>query len=201
MSDNFPPPPHLTDTYYAYYDKNTKQLLSITNEKSNLYQDFLEVDYDTYSKLVSGKEKFSDYLLGHVVTDEKTVLKLMTTVEHSYNFKNVMLDIITENKIKNPELIVEWSASKKSWNFIITAESRARLSSKVDSSKILFFIILESDYDFLVRTIDVDTMKLFSNLNVSIPFQTNLENKIDKISVATGLIFESTQLRIINDNN
>jgi len=196
-----PPPAQLTDTYYAYYDPVTNQLLSVTNEKISLYNDYLEVDFDTYERLVTGREKFSDYLLGHIKTEDKTVLKLIPVVEHAYSFKNTMLEVISENKIKDPELVVEWHGVNKEWNFFVSATAKGRLNVKLDSAKILFFIILENDYDFLIRTIIIDSQELLSQKCVGIPFASEIENYIGKLSVASRLIFESQALRIVNENN
>jgi len=196
-----PPPKHISDVFYAYYDVETKQLLSITNEKINLYKDYLEVDYDTYERLVSGKEKFSDYLLGLVKEGETTSLQLISAVEQAYNFKNTMLEVVTENSVKDPELLVEWNGPKKEWNFFLSAAAKSRLTVKLDNAKVLFFIILENDYDFLIRTIIIDSNDLFSKQCIGVAFESDFELKIDKINIATKLIFESQKLRIINDNN
>ena len=193
-----PPPPVLTNTYYAYYDKDTKQLLALTNEKINIYNDYLEVDFDTYESLVSGRQKFSDYLLGLVTSGETTSLKLLPVIEHAYNFKNTMLDIVVPSSVKKPELTVEWNNANKEWNFFISPLAKSRLITRINA-KILFFIILESDYDFLIRSISIDTTKLFSQVCVGVKFESKLEEQIDKISVATGVGFESSNLRIVNE--
>jgi hypothetical protein len=189
-------PPVSTDTYYAYYDKNTNALLSVTNEKLSLYTDYLEIDFDTYEKLVTGKEKFSEYLLGNIKTEGKTSLVLMPKIKHAYYFKNTLLEFITEPPTRQTELTVEWNTSKKEWLFFLSKDAELRLRSKIANSKLLFFIILESDYDFLIRTIDIDANELCSTLCVGIPFNSKIEQSIDKISVSTKLTFESYGLRI-----
>ena len=187
------------ETYYAYYDKISKVLLAITNEVHPEYTDFLEVDFDTYERLVSGKEKFSDYLLGHVKEEEKTVLKLMPKLEHAYHFKNTMLEIIVDDVTKNTDLIVEWNNVNKEWNFFLSQEGKSRLAQRTTDSKILFFVILESDYNFLIRTIDINSNDLVTKYCVGIPFTTDIETQLDKISIATKLIFESYGLRKIDE--
>lgn len=193
------PPPVSTNTYYAYYDKVTNALLSVTNEKLSMYNDYLEIDFDTYEKLVTGKEKFREYLLGNVKAEGKTSLVLMPKVEHAYYFKNTLLEFVTELPTRQTELTVEWNKSKKEWLFFLNKDAELRLRSKIADSKLLFFIILESDYDFLIRTIDIDANELCSSLCVGVPFQSNIENAIDKISVSTKLTFESYGLRINNE--
>jgi hypothetical protein len=196
-----PPPKYFPDTFYAYYDIETKQLLSVTNQKITLYKDFLEIDFATYEKLVTGKEKFSDYLLGLVDEGDDTSLQLVALKETAPRFKNTMLDIIKEQPVTTPELLVEWHESNKVWNFFLSIDGQNRFKHKTDHEKLLFFVILETDYNFLVRTIVVDKQELCTNTCVGVAFEQALELDISKINIATTLVFRSKQLRIANDNN
>jgi hypothetical protein len=196
-----PPPKHFPDKFYAYYDIETKQLLSVTNQKITLYKDYLEIDFNTYEKLVTGKEKFSDYLLGLVDEGCDTSLQIVRIGETAPKFKNTMLEVVTESPNDNPELLVEWHETNKVWNFFLSPDGQARLKNKTDIEKLLFFVILETDYNFLIRTIIIDKQKLCVNECVGISFEHNLELDISKISIATTLVFRSKQLRIAHDNN
>lgn len=196
-----PPPKHFPDKFYAYYDIETKQLLSVTNQKITLYKDYLEIDFCTYEKLVTGKEKFSDYLLGLVDEGYDTSLQIVRIGETAPKFKNTMLEVVTESPNDNPELLVEWHETNKVWNFFLSPDGQARLKNKTDIEKLLFFVILETDYNFLIRTIIIDKQKLCVNECVGISFEHNLELDISKISIATTLVFRSKQLRIAHDNN
>jgi len=195
------PPKHIPDVFYAYYDVDTKQLLSVTNEKINLYKDYLEIDYSTYEKLVTGKEKFSDYLLGLVEDENSTALQLVSLVDSVPRFKNTMLEVIPTKDIIDPELLVEWNETNKVWNFFLSVSGKLRFKNKLDIEKFLFFIILETDYNFLIRTIIVDKKELCENTCVGVIFENDLELDISKINIATTLVFRSKQLRITHDNN
>ena len=197
-----PAPKHFPDTFYAYYDIETKQLLSVTNQKITLYKDYLEIDFATYEKLVTGKEKFSDYLLGLVDEGDATSLQLVALKETAPRFKNTMLDVIKEQPVTDtiPELLVEWHESNKVWNFFLSIDGQTRFK-KTNYEKLLFFVILETDYNFLVRTIVVDKQELCENICVGVAFEHALELDISKINITTTFIFRSKQLRIANDNN
>jgi hypothetical protein len=199
LSKFVPPAPVLTGTYFAYYDKISKVLLSVTNEPNSQFTDFVEVDFETYERLVSGRERFSDYLLGLVKEEEKTTLKLMPKLEHAYYFKNTMLELVSDVPTKNTDLVVEWNSVKKEWNFFLTPDAKVRLGHRASESKLLFFIILESDYDFLIRTIVIDSEQIIKNYCVGFPFESEIESQIDKISVATKLVLESYGLRKVNE--
>ena len=199
-----PPPKHFPDKFYAYYDIETKQLLSVTNQKITLYKDYLEIDFDTYEKLVTGKEKFSDYLLGLVDEGYVTSLQLVALKETATRFKNTMLDVIKEQPAttgETPELLVEWHESNKVWNFFLSVDGQSRFKHKTNNEKLLFFVILETDYNFLIRTIVLDKQQLCVNECVGVAFEHALELDISKISIATTLVFRSKQLRIAHDNN
>jgi hypothetical protein len=193
------PPPVVTNSYFAYYDPATNVLLSISNEKLDNYPAFLEINFDTYEKLVIGKEKFSDYLLGYVKIEDKSIFTMRSKVEEAHSFKSTTLDIISDSNVKDPDLIVEWNLPKNEWNFFASVVAKKSLSPKISGNKLLFFVLLESDYDFLIRTIVVDGDKFLSQVCVGVPFESGLEKQIKKISIATRLMFESHKLRIINE--
>jgi len=196
-----PPPPHRTNTYYVYYDKTTNAVLAATNEKHPGFTDYLEVDFDTFERFSSGKDKFSDYLLGYVKDGDTTTLKLISVIAQAYKFQNTMLEVITDNTVTNPELLVEWHGPNKEWNFFLSDTAKKRLTGKLENSKLLFFVILENDYDFLIRTIVIDSREIITKNCIGIPFENTFELNIDKINIATRLIFESQKLRIINEDN
>jgi len=58
-----------------------------------------------------------------------------------------------------------------------------------------FFITLETDFDFLVRTITFNIKDLVLD-KVCVPFVSSVEEKIDKISISTKSLFSSYGLTI-----
>ena len=177
--------------YYAYYDKNTGQLLSITNEKSLHLKHFVEITEEMHVSLVTGKEKFSDYVLGRVRTDDgKKVLKLIPKTQEAYSFKNTLFELISEKPNRDTELTVYWNLKERKWEFALSAAGKKRTASNISDTKLIFFVILEHDYDFLIRSILIDANDLLKLKRVAVPFSTEMELHIDKISVATKLTHE-----------
>ena len=72
-------------------------------------------------------------------------------------------------------------------------------SDKVLTPKLVFFVTLETDFDFLIRTIFIDTQDLLSSKYLAIPFISTLETKIDKISISSKLVFQTYKLRIVHE--
>ena len=51
----------------------------------------------------------------------------------------------------------------------------------------------------IIRTIFISLQDLLASDKISIPFESKLENKIDKISISSKLVFKSYGLKVIND--
>jgi hypothetical protein len=185
--------------YYIYYDKKTGEILSVTNERQPKNKNEVEIPFETYDLLVSGKKQFSDYEVGRVKTEDgKTVIKVALKSDQEYVFKNTMFEVISTPPTEETELIVEWDLEKKHWKFLLTDTARMRIGDSLKDSTLIFFIMLEEDFNLVIRTILVSYWELFLKANVFIPFEYDIENKIDKISVSTKLTLESYGL-IIND--
>jgi hypothetical protein len=182
--------------YYAYYDKSTGEVISITNEKSIVHDNGIEISETEFRTLVSGTEPFSKYRIGYSKTPNgKTELSLVPISEHGYSFRSNMFEWITDSPTDGCDLIVTWDRNKKHWEFSLSSECKDRVLTDLMPSQLVFFVTLETDFDFLIRTINLSTTDLV-NSNITIPFNTNLENKIDKISIATKLLFNTYGLLI-----
>lgn len=184
--------------FYAYYNKSTNELLAVTNEKINFYPDCISVTKEDYEKFVISKEPFSDYIVGYARTpDNKTVLALVQKSNQGYSFKNNVFEWITEQPDTDTELVVEWSASDSQWLFSLSESAKVRASKDLlEMPAIVFFVILENDFDFLIRTIIIELDKLIEADKYPVSFTTNLENRIDKISIASKITFQSYGLII-----
>ena len=55
----------------------------------------------------------------------------------------------------------------------------------------MFFVTLESDFDFLIRTIFIEPYELRTKKKIIIPFETEYEKDVDKISIASKLSLQS----------
>jgi hypothetical protein len=183
--------------YYAYFDKRSGDLLSVTNEKSQHYTHKLDIDYETYAELVSGTVKFSDYSIGYLKSIiGKTSLVISPRLSEEFIFKNTMLEIISPAIIPDPEFTVIWCGVKREWVFTISPKAKRRIIEGLVDSQLIFFITLADDYNFLIRTIIVDSNSMQSTGKIHISFAEEIESHIDKISIATKLTFQSYGLTV-----
>ena len=107
-----------------------------------------------------------------------------------------MLEWVDEKPSTNTLLVVEWNNNIKYWVFNIAAECRPFLTSSTKA--LVFFITLENDFDFLIRTIKIKPEDLLA-ASVYIPFDSTFESNIDKITLTTTKVLKSYGLVITHE--
>lgn len=182
---------------YVYYNKKTGKILSISTKDPN-YEHGIKVPFNEVINLLTGKEKFRDYLIGYKKdSNGKTKLGLVPNSDMGFVFKNNVFEWITESS-KNAECTVVWNNILKSWEFVIDQDVIDAYQDFV-AQKLVFFVTLENDFDFLVRTIYIPFEDLLLSGKITVPFTTKLETKIDKISISSKMVFKSYNLRILHE--
>lgn len=183
--------------FYVYYENTTGQLLSVTNEKTDRYNYGFEVELSKVENFLTGKWKFADYIIGYVRGPEgNTVLDIIPRYNEEYSFRNNIFEWIKQTDDES-DLVVEWSLQNKTWTFKVKDGLIDQYKNLV-TPRIVFFVTLEDDFDFLIRTIYIDMEKILEE-NVIVPFESDLESKIEKISISSKLVFNSYSLRIVNE--
>lgn len=185
-------------SHYVYFDKKTGQILAVTNEEDSSFENGLNVSFEEVEDLITGKAKFKDFLIGYKKNQAGTTqLAIVPASDQGFAFKNNVFEWIKETSNKT-ECIVTWNGPGKRWEFQI--DQRAKdYYDVVAAPKLTFFVTLEEDFDFLVRTIYISIQDLIlAESGFVVPFQHKLESQIDKISISSKLVFKSYGLRIIN---
>jgi hypothetical protein len=190
-----------TPKYYVYYDKKTGRILSVTNEENSKYEFGIEVEFDDIQNFLNGQWHFKDYVVDYKrLSNGSTVLAVMATEDQGYTFKNSLFEWIIETN-KKAECTVEWDEATQSWNFMLDPAFKKMYNDNLLTPRLIFFVMLEEDFDFLIRTIFVDFDKLLAYDKVSVPFETGFEKDIKQVSIASRLVFKSYKLKITYDNN
>lgn len=184
-------------TYRIYFNLETGELLAASNEVRSEYDYSLTVQYDQYESFVSGNEEFKNWSAVKTKTfDNEYGVELVRKEFQGHTFRNNMFEWIVDPPTKTTELIVHWDELNNQWIFMISNGARQRYYDKQIATKIIkFFITLENDFDFLIKTIDIELHDLLSD-KVIVPFTTTLESQIDKISISSKTVFDSYGLKV-----
>jgi hypothetical protein len=190
------PPRFIPPKFYIHYDKKTGEIISASNEINTAYNK-IEITHDEYERFLYGAEKFSDYQVGLIKTiDKQTVLALVQKVDQGYAFKNNMFEWIQDAPNKSTECIVTWDKIAQQWTFAVSKKCQERIKENITTDTLLFFVMLENDFDFLIRTISVNTQDLLLGEEIKRPFESRIEQDITKISIASKILFQSYGLKI-----
>jgi len=185
-------------SHYIHFDRKSGTILGVTNYEEPSFENSLNISFEEAEGFITGRLMFKDYLVGYKKDDSgKTVLAIVPSGDHGFAFKNNVFEWIKETS--DPvECTVTWNGPGKRWEFKL--DSRFEDYYNVAAApKLVFFVTLEDDFDFLIRTIIINVQDLIlSNLEYVVPFQNSIESKIDKISISSKLVFKSYGLRIVN---
>jgi hypothetical protein len=189
----FPLPPPI-NRFYVYYDKSDGTIIALTNGIIDTvgFDDYIEIPPVMHERLSNGTEKISQWMVSAVTTpDKEPVLELIPRKFKGLSFKNNSFDLILDVPLYDTELIVEWSGLTKHWVIGLSPDTQASIMGKhFATDKLSFFVVLENDFDFLIRSIYISPYEL-ANKKIYIPFSTKLEENINNIAVVTRRIFNS----------
>lgn len=193
----------LTPHYYVYFNDD-KCVVAVTNVKNSNFEYFIEIDFNTYDRFITGIDKFEDFRIGTVIDVSGNItqglISCKRSIEHS--FKNRLLSWIEDDN-KSSDISIVWDEGNDQWMFGSSANLKKRFyGNDLPVTEILFFIILGNDPNFLVRTITINIKNLIDN-PIVVKFNTTWERTIDTISITSNISDLGYSLNVwsIDDNN
>lgn len=184
-------------TYYLYFNPENGQIISVTNEEksTNEYKKII-INYERYDRFVTGKDLFKDWVIagGKDLVDIEDIVR---KEDEQFYFKNNLYEIVREMQTADTELMVHWAKFEKQWIFIVSESLRKKYYRDKDSfpPEIVFYISYNNNLDQLLREIKFNPQDLILD-KIVIPFESDLEYEINKLTVSTRRIFQSYSLSI-----
>jgi len=183
--------------HYFYYDNKTGQSLGIFLKEPEEDDFAIEIDHSFASKFYTGELDLSEHYVT-LIKGNLEIVKKHLNVTNSYSFRGkTHYDI--KDYIEDADCQVIWNYKDRSWNFYFSEKCKDFFNSGLILRKIFFFVTLKSDYDFLIRIIDIETDDVLKNNSLSIPFSSHFENDIKKVSISTYAVFSSYSLKVSNE--
>ena len=174
------------DPYRIYYDKETGNIVAITNELEDNGYSSVEIEFEKIERFLIGKDNF---IFFRVEFDEEDAVKFVNKKESPVVFKSNIVEYIRLIEDNNAMLQVTWNLTK--WNFKINKDFLKNNRSKSVNSKVNFFITKENNINFLIRSIEITIKDLVTPNGIDIEFIKPEESAIDEIAMFTVPFFES----------
>lgn len=176
---------NFSSIYFVYFD-SAGEILSISNERDvNSTASYIEIEYDRVEKFLLNKAPISNYKVSLLEENKPTLIKKTQESVYKTNIFNMIDPFVNDSTM----LIVKWNTS--GWNFSIRESYKKQLKDLGLSSKLLFFVTLDTNVNLLVRSIEIDLKQLISVDSISVPFVSKFENNINDINISTRRFFDS----------
>lgn len=164
-------------TFYVYFDNDTREIVAISNEKTQKEHSFVEKDKSEVEDFIKGKKNFIDYKF-----DEK-----FNFIIKNQQTKDVVSNSfvkITEGTDATLQII-----HSKNWMF-----SFSKQNENINGT-LLFAVTVKDNPNKLIRTIYFDSQ--LANQEHTVDFKYASEQDIENISVwAINPPYETANLEI-----
>lgn len=189
------PPIH---AYYAYFNPETEKFFSSSNVLDSSITHYAAIKEDDHRDICSGKLKLIDCVLDKQVDfDGSIVYKLLTPqMYNEFNFQNKLLVWVSNDTDSDTDFVIEWNKLNRQWTFYVTDEGRKILDGGMYDSTLMFFVMLETDFDFLVRTFYIKLHEILKAGKIVYDFESKMEDDIHALSISTRRFFNSYGLKI-----
>jgi hypothetical protein len=178
--------------YYAYYSIDSGDVIGVTHLPDET-RAFIPIKYEYACAFFAGTDNYSNYAVSLVNKRGKQVLDLVqkqiitrTVVIRSFNR-------IYESA-NAQELIVEWNLPNKTWVINLNTTDVENVSSRF-----IFYIVSESNFNQIVRTIELRLQDLLDQKRIEVSFKTTTEADINNITILTKMTLSSYGLKITHD--
>lgn len=178
--------------YKVYFDKDTGNILSITNEDNIEFTNSIEVEYDLVKEFFINNKSINDYKV--IFVDQTTP----AIVNKNTNDVDIIMieEVELTNNWDNTFTIENYPILKK-WGFQIRPDQKEILQKYNLNTAVEIFVVNPDDLNFLIRSIKVNLSDLLYNDKFFIAFNTEKELSNNKIFVKK--FFKTTGYQVLYD--
>lgn len=183
-----------SNLYRVYFDKDTGNLLSITNEEISNLNSFIEVEYNVVKDFLIGKKLSTNYKV--VFVDQSTPAIILQSESE--------VDLIT---IEEVSMVNNWDSMftvenyplQKQWGFQLRPDQREILKSHNLNTSFEVFIVDKEDSNFLYRTIKILLKDVIENDRFYVKYILEKESDVNQISIFVKKFFQTVGYQILYD--
>jgi len=191
----------MSEMIYAIFNKDTGDVLSVTNEVSDT-DSYIPVAVSQVKSILDGKEPIRNYMVQYN-TKTKT-LDFVSRFEHVFDAVDVNEFIyeMPEEELEDPDILLIQDIPNTCWKIKVGDNLKKNIRAKGVSlnANILFSITAKSDPNILYRTFFVDFGKTVNDNYFIVPFAMPFEETNEVVSAYTSKRFDTYQYkRILND--
>lgn len=172
--------------YRVYFDKDTGDILSITNEPSSIYECFVEFEFDIVKELLNGSSRVNDFQITFI--DQNTP-KIVSKYE----------DDLTTVFLTRAPIVTNWDSmftienylSLKQWGFQIRPDQKEILKKYNLNTTLEIYVTDKHNMNFIYRTIKVSINELIKKDKEMIDYSSDKEGDVANTAVYVKQFFST----------
>ena len=181
--------------YEVYYDKDTGNILSITNEKREDFLNSFEVEYDLVKEFFNGKKISSNY---KVVFVDQTTPVIISKNDTDVNLINI--DEVEKVDHWDSMFTIENYPLLQQWGFQLRPDQQTILKHHNLNTAFEIFIV-DKDYNtILVRSIKLFLKDLLENDRIYVNHEMSKEADVEN-RIFVRKFFSTIGYQILYDTN
>jgi hypothetical protein len=179
--------------YRVYFDKDSGDILSITNEESAVYDCFVEFDFDIVKDFLNGISQSKDFQVTFI--DQNTP-RIISKYE----------DDIAAVFLTRAPLVTNWDSmftienypTFKKWGFQIRTDQKEILKKYNLNTTLEIYVIDKRNMNFIYRTIKVSINELIKKDREIVYYHSDKEGDVENTVVFVKQFFSSVGHYIIS---
>ena len=179
--------------YRVYFDKDSGDILSITNEESAVYDCFVEFEFDVIKDFLNGISQFKDFQITFI--DQNTP-RIISKYE----------DDIAAVFLTRAPLVTNWDSmftienypTFKKWGFQIRTDQKEILKKYNLNTTLEIYVIDKRNMNFIYRTIKVSINELIKKDREIVYYHSDKEGDVENTVVFVKQFFSSVGHYIIS---
>jgi hypothetical protein len=186
---------NLSTLYKVYFDKDTGDILSITNEENLNYTNSIDVEYAIVKDLLTGKKQLSNF---KIAFSETATPEIVSKITGDTSFSAIEEVPIVDNW--NSVFTIENYPLLKQWGFQLRPDQRVILQRYNLNTIFDVFVVDADNYNFLIRSIKISLKDIIEKDRVYITHDSNKESETDN-KIFMRKFFASTGYQNLYDTN
>ena len=179
--------------YRVYFDKDSGDIISVTNEESTVYDCFVEFEFDVIKDFLNGISQLKDFQITFI--DQNTP-RIISKYE----------DDIAAVFLTRAPLVTNWDSmftienypTFKKWGFQIRNDQREILKKYNLNTTLEIYVIDKRNMNFIYRTIKVSINELIKKDREIVYYHSDKEGDVENTVVFVKQFFSSVGHYIIS---
>ena len=179
--------------YRVYFDKDSGDIISVTNEESTVYDCFVEFEFDVIKDFLNGISQLKDFQITFI--DQNTP-RIISKYE----------DDIAAVFLTRAPLVTNWDSmftienypTFKKWGFQIRTDQKEILKKYNLNTTLEIYVIDKRNMNFIYRTIKVSINELIKKDREIVYYHSDKEGDVENTVVYVKQFFSSVGHYIIS---